>query len=209
MMRVLSLVRRGRGLATALSVGETCALSLCRPGDEGVLRAALAAGAVRAVALWSDVLADTDYLGLAQLAAAAARHLGFDLIVAGEGERGAVGPAVAHHLALPHLSGVVAARLDGDRLVVRRRAAGELRDYRVASPALLCAAGEALGDVAPDGDVERIDLSTVGVSEVELAWRRRFTPHPAPGPHPLPRTFPDAAALAARLAADGLLPRRR
>jgi electron transfer flavoprotein alpha/beta subunit len=208
-MRVLALVRRGRGLQTALALGDTCAVALCRPGDEGVLHAARAAGAARAVALWSDILADTDYLGLAQLAAATARHLGFDLVVTGTGDRGAVGPALADRLTLPHLTGVVDARIEGHRVIARRRAAGALRTYTAAPPALLCAIGAPLAEAPAGTSVERISLAQIGVSDAELAWRRRFALKPAPGPHPLPRAFPDAATLAARLAADGLLPRRR
>jgi electron transfer flavoprotein alpha subunit len=207
-MRVLALTRRGGAVPTAIALGETTAVALVPPEEEGVLAAARAAGAIRAVALWAPELADTDYLGLAQVLAAVARHLGFDLIVAGEGARGAVGPAVAERLALPHLSGVADAVLDEGQTIVRRRAGERIWRYRATPPALLCVSGPPLPPES-GASVERIDLATVGIVPAELAWRKRFRPRPAPGPESQPRRFPDAATLAARLIADGLVGARR
>lgn len=209
-MKVLAVIGRGSALPCALGLGETCAVGLFPPGAEAPLAAARAAGAARAVALWDDELKEIDFLGVAQVLAATARHLGFDLIVVGEAARGVVGPALADRLSLPHLSGVTDARLEDDKVVARRPAAGELRRYRAMPPLVLSVAVEAAG--APsggDGAVERIELAAVGLTAAELRWRRRFLPHPAEGPRSLPRAFADAPALAARLAAEGLLPRPR
>ncbi len=217
-MKVIALVRHGRGLPAALALGETTAVGLTPPGAEGALAAALAAGAARAVALWSPELAETDYLGLASVLATLARHLGFDVVVAGEGARGAIAPSVAERLALPHLSGVTAAEPfgDGARVVARRRSGAALHRFAGTPPLVLGVRGTPLGlrsseasPVPAGAAVERIEPSAAGINPAELAWRRRFRPRPADGPAHRPRLFPDAASLASRLAADGLLPRRR
>jgi electron transfer flavoprotein alpha/beta subunit len=208
-VKVLALIGRGSALPCALQLGDTCALGLFPPGKEGPLKAARAAGAARAVALWDEELHATDFLGVAQVLAAAARHLGFDVLVAGEASRAAVGPALADRLGVPHLTGVIDARLDAER-VVARRMAGQVRRYRAAPPLVLSVVGGtplAAADAA-GAPVERLELAAVGLSGPELRWRKRYLPHPSEGPRALPRDFADASALAARLAGEGLLAAR-
>ncbi|MSP63354.1 MAG: hypothetical protein EXR72_24025 [Myxococcales bacterium] len=219
MTRVVALVRRGSGIRCAVNLGETTAIALVRSDGEGPLRAARAAGAVREVALWDKALLETDYLGFAQVLASAARYIGFEVLVTGEGERGAIGPAVAERLGLPHLTGVIDARIEGTRVIAKRRAGGAIRSYSASIPVVLCATGspppmsDAAGGLLPGsvfggGPLPRIQFAEVGVSTAELTWRGRFAPRPAKGPSERPLAFPDVTTLAARLAAEGLVPRR-
>jgi len=50
-----------------------------------------------------------------------------------------------------------------------------------------------------------VTLSKVGLSAAELSYRKHFATKAAKGPTPKPRKFPDAAALAAQLRAEGLV----
>src|SRR5256885_2134004 len=60
----------------------------------------------------------------------------------------------------------------------------------------------AVGDA---GEIESWALTKVGLSGAELSYRKHFRPQPIKGPIPTPRQFGDAAALAKRLRADGLV----
>lgn len=220
MTRVVALVGRGGAIGCAVTLGETVAVSLSPPEATGALQSARAAGALRAVTVWDEAIAATDYLGAAQVLASTARKLGFDIVVCGSGERGAVGPAVAERLGLPHLTGVIDARIEEGRVIARRRHGGSIHSFRAPLPVVLCVesraplsppaleAGRGLlpGTLFEGASVERLGLAEIGVAPAELSWRRRFAPRPSAGPHALPRRFADAAGLAARLAAEGLLP---
>jgi electron transfer flavoprotein alpha/beta subunit len=210
MTRVVTLVRRGGALPLARGLGEISTVSLVRPEDESRLPDLRASGAARVYALWDDVLADTDYYGVAQALAAATRQIGFDLVVCSDGDRSSLGPAVAERLAVPHLSGIVSARWDGERLVVRRLAGGEFRSYAAQPPVVLCTIRGGAAAPPPAAEpqaVERLTLGSLGISGAELRWRRRFAPRSAAGgPTRRPGLFPDAESLARRLSAEGLLP---
>jgi electron transfer flavoprotein alpha/beta subunit len=101
----VALASRLGGTLTALSMGAD-------EHQRPVLAAALAAGCHAAVRVHAPSCDDLDYLGVATILGAAARALGCDALLCGdtsENERtGAVGPAVAEILGVPHLTGVLA-----------------------------------------------------------------------------------------------------
>jgi hypothetical protein len=212
--RVFALVSRaedGCVVRAAAMLGATTVVSIAPPDRDAVLRGARAVGASRVVRLWDPALEATDYLGVAYALAATVRALAGDLaaeptvILCGGRGRGAVGPAVAERLSLPHLGEVVSATAVEGRVVVKRRDAGVVRLYSGVPPMVLCVAGvERLASVDGDG-VDEWTLAQSGLTPTELSYRRRFKPHAAPGPHAAPRRFADARALAERLRADGLL----
>lgn len=220
MTRVVALVRAGGAIHCAVALGETVAVSLLSPDSTGALPAAQAAGAVRAVAVWDAAVGATDYLGVAQLLASTARKIGFDVVLCGGGARGVVGPAVAERLGLPHLNRVLDARIEEGKIIARRSSGGLIRTFRAPLPVVLCVesdlpqtlpAREAARGLLPGthfagATIERLGLADIAISAAELNWRRRFAPRPTAGPHALPRVFPNVAALAARLAEEGLLP---
>ncbi len=210
MTRVLALVHGGGALPCALGLGEVTALVLGDPDGARGVAAAMAAGVARVVAIAEDGIVATDYLGAAQVVASAARKLGFDVIVAGAGHRGALGPAVAERLSLLHLTGVVEARIDDQAVIARRRAGGFVRTYRAPLPVVLCASAALALEAPPaspsvETPIERLTLAEIGVAPAELGWRRRFAPQPATGPTPRPRVLPDVPALVERLRAERLV----
>jgi electron transfer flavoprotein beta subunit len=222
MTRAIALLTRESELplvSLAASLGEITAIAVAPPGEaiEAVLADARARGAERAIRLWDDAMETTDYLGVAYALAATVRTvLGGDLtanpavILCGDEGRGAVGPAVAERLAIPHLGEVIGAQIDDGRVVARRRSGSVVRLYAARPPLVLCAstvAGEAKAKVAQPGAsmTESWGLGQAGLTGAELAYRKRFRPHPSAGPESKARVFTDVSALVERLRADGVL----
>lgn len=211
-------------MARSLAPGQTLALRLGpdTKEEEDLLRAALSRGADRAVRLWDPSCAGVDYLGLAHALSRAVGHLGGTLVLAGDRGQGAVGPALAERLGVPHVCGVIsaswaappAAAPDLPDLLVQRRTRTGVQVLRGPAGAVLCvgqqaAAGEAgEADGRPAAAVEVLDFQQIGLSPGELSPWRRLQPEEAgatsevPGP---PR-FDSPAALMARLRRDGLWP---
>lgn len=92
------------GTLTAVALGEAM-------HEEPTLAAALAAGCDRAVRVHAPACDDLDYLGTAEVLRAAVDRLGCDLLVCGDRSQdqghGALGPAMAELLGMPHLTGVL------------------------------------------------------------------------------------------------------
>jgi electron transfer flavoprotein beta subunit len=117
-----------RALAIAADIraeGDTVtALTMGAQGATTSLRRALAAGADDAVHVTDDALAGADSLATARVLAAAASHLGADLVLSGntasDGMGGVVPAMIAEILALPHLTHIEDVRREGDRLTGRR-----------------------------------------------------------------------------------------
>jgi electron transfer flavoprotein alpha/beta subunit len=102
-------LRLGRSLAATTEGGTLVALCAGDAGDDVALSAARGLGATDTYRLWDPLLAEVDGLGLARALAFAARHVGFDVILAGvrstDVAAGYCGPVVAECLDLPHLTG--------------------------------------------------------------------------------------------------------
>ncbi|HEY3313657.1 MAG TPA: electron transfer flavoprotein subunit beta/FixA family protein [Bacillota bacterium] len=92
---------KGRGVGRVVTVG------MGPPDAEGVLRETLALGADVAYLLSDRAMAGSDALATARALAAAARKVGFDLILTGaessDAGTGQVGPTLAGLLGLPHV----------------------------------------------------------------------------------------------------------
>jgi electron transfer flavoprotein beta subunit len=217
-MRVVVLLRRLRGrpdgqtapgllgrcdeaaLAAALSLrGEDTSITALAAGPErevDVLSRAVGSGATRAVRIGDPLLDSLDYHGIARVLASAARHLGYDLILAGDRSedevQGAVGPAVAELLSIPHLTSVLDLRAEGRSVLATRRERGMVRTLKLALPALITVAswgrgpeahaesaeaGQGNGSAAPasvsDTQIETLDLATLGIAAPELKHRDR------------------------------------
>jgi len=223
-MRTVVLLHAVEDLA-ALRLGatlaETTVVAVAPAGDaaEALLSRARDDGAARTVRLWDESLAATDYLGVAYALSAMVRTAVGDLaaqptvILCGDRGRGAVGAAVAERLQVPHLSDVIGAQLVDGRVVARRRAGAVVRLYAARPPVVLCVSAtagalpkpEAAGWTAAAGSTEDWTLEKVGLTPAELSYRKRFRPHPSPGPNATPRVFADVPSLLERLRSDGLL----
>jgi electron transfer flavoprotein alpha/beta subunit len=123
--------------------------------EERVLAMALRAGCTRAVRIDDSELGDVDYLGLAQVLAAAVKHVGARAVLCGDRSQdegaGAIGPAVAELLDWSHLTGVVRQIVEGNELVVVRQADTAHQRFRVPLPVVLCVTAPAVqGPAIPE-----------------------------------------------------------
>jgi len=201
--------------------------------EERVLAMTLRAGCDRAVRVHDRKLGELDYLGVAQILAATAEHIGFDLILCGDRSedelQGAVGPAVAGLLEVPHLSGLFDVRGEIDEqeerrtLLLRHRADGKFHSFRYTPPAVLCVAAFPRARHPHDGDdrrdsgagrrtsvhggtMERLGLDELGLDPRALSHRRRFLGRPRATREGCNATlFTNADDLVSRLVGDRLL----
>lgn len=99
-------------------------LSMGPPQAELALREALAMGADEAVLVSDKRFGGADTWATSITLASALRKLGFDLIICGrqaiDGDTAQVGPQIAEHLAIPHVSYVQELTRVGERLQVKR-----------------------------------------------------------------------------------------
>lgn len=113
------------------------------PDEAGkTMKAAVAAGADRAVLVTGPWAADIDAQGTADLLVALARKEGpFDLILSGDvsedGYHSLVPGMVAHALGLPFVRGVSGLEIQSDSAIVTRQDDGLEEVYQVALPAVL------------------------------------------------------------------------
>ncbi len=177
-------------LATALQLraeldGSVTAIAVGPRREDRVLAMALRAGCDHAVRAHDSVLDKVDYLATAQVLAATATHVGFDLIICGDRSQdelhGATGPAVAELLGLPNVGSVVETRADAATVIVSQRAATKLHQLRCNLPCLLCVAAftKTSSDENPStsprgGNIEQLYLADLGIDARELSHRRQF-----------------------------------
>lgn len=109
--------------------------------DEPALKIALRAGCARAIAVDVDPL-ELGYLPLARALASAVESVSPVLVLCGDqsetSRRGAIGPAVAEILELPHLTGVLAVEVVDRAVRCRASLEGAMRWFAVPEPAVLC-----------------------------------------------------------------------
>lgn len=189
--RIVALVGSAGGddplLQAALELFRGAEVVVLRAGPESEDQSLRRVTAARAVRLWHPVLEVTDYLGLATALAAAIRTLDARLVLAGDRGRGAVGPAVAERLDLPHLCGVLSARLGAEGLEVERHTSAGPQHLRGPAEAVLCLLPSRPstrpqppedGLAEPKVEVEVLTLEQVGLSAAELLHRRRLAVGP-------------------------------
>jgi electron transfer flavoprotein alpha/beta subunit len=191
---VLGRCERG-ALAAGLDLGaalETPVVAIAvGPGrrEDRVLAMALRAGCTRAVRITDDRLDELDYLGLAQILAAAATHVAATVVTCGDRSEeegtGAVGPAVAELLGAAHLTGVArvgGARRGGEIELDVERIGGAVRTrFRVAPPVVLCMRPTPIQGRTIDDEparrtrkagIEIFDLARLGIDPRALGHRR-------------------------------------
>jgi electron transfer flavoprotein beta subunit len=124
--------------------GEVIALSIGPPSAEISLRKALMMGVDRMVRLWDERLRGCDSVARAPVLAAAAKEIGFDLLLCGvrSADNGGelMAAAIAEHLGLPLIVGAVALRLDGatGRIVADKKLERGAREtYAARMPAVM------------------------------------------------------------------------
>jgi len=122
--------------------GHIIAISMGPRRAESALREALARGADGAVLLEDSRFAGADTLATSYTLASAIRKLGeFDLIICGEktvdGDTGQVGPELAEHLNIPHISYVFKLEVQSQKLVAVSDMSGQSYTIECQFPALL------------------------------------------------------------------------
>jgi electron transfer flavoprotein beta subunit len=111
----VQIKEKGDGSIIAISMGPLSA--------ESSLKDALARGADEAILLTDSAFSGSDTLATSYIISSAIKKLGdFDLIICGEktvdGDTGQVGPEIAEHLGIPHISYVSAIKAVNPKLVV-------------------------------------------------------------------------------------------
>lgn len=224
--QVLGPCERGAlaiGLELARDLHTDAIAIAAGPGrrEDRVLAMALRAGCARGVRVWGDGQDELDFLGIAEILAAAVKKIAADHVVCGDrsvDERtGAIGPAVAELLGIAHVSGVAAARVigDGDPVIEAEHLADQRRlTVRLRGPVVLGVGAPSVrlrdGDGAravptaavPGGgqSIASHDLEDLGLDPRRLAPRRATAGRLRPMRGPRQATIlPDAAALVDRL----------
>ena len=110
------------------------------------LREALAMGADDAVLVSDRAFGGADTWATSSTLAAAIQKLPYDLIITGRqaiaGDTAQVGPQIAEHLGLPHISYAEDLQLEGDSVVVRRQFEDRVHVIRAKLPCLVTALSE-------------------------------------------------------------------
>ncbi len=108
---------------------------------EMALREALAMGCDDACLISARQFSGSDTLATSTIISAALKKLGFDLIITGrqaiDGDTAQVGPQIAEHLGIPHVSYVEDITLEDNSLIVMRQFEDRYHKIRVKIPCLL------------------------------------------------------------------------
>lgn len=112
-------------------------------GIDTDLRKMMAIGADEAIVLRQEGYQGDKPSTNSKLLAEAVKDLNADLIIGGvqgiDYYQGATGPMVAHHLNIPHISGVTKLELDGEKVTASRQIEGGLQIIESALPVLVTA----------------------------------------------------------------------
>lgn len=105
------------------------------------LREALAMGCDNAYLISARQFGGSDTLATSTILSAGLKKIGFDLIITGrqaiDGDTAQVGPQIAEHLHIPHVSYIEKISLDQDALIVMRQFEDRYHKIRVKLPCLL------------------------------------------------------------------------
>lgn len=113
---------------------------------ETALREALSMGCDSAVLVSGRQFGGSDTLATSTILSAALKKIGYDLIITGrqaiDGDTAQVGPQIAEHLGIPHVSYVEQITPEKDSLIVLRQFEDRYHKLRVKLPCLLTAISE-------------------------------------------------------------------
>jgi electron transfer flavoprotein beta subunit len=139
------------GLEAALQLKEVAGahvtvLTMGPPQADKALREALAMGADEAILLTDRVFAGADTWATSLTLAKTIELLDYDLIVTGrqaiDGDTAQVGPELAEHLGIPHVSYVEEVKSEDNSLVIKRRFEDGYHLIRIKFPCLITALSE-------------------------------------------------------------------
>ncbi|HOZ72863.1 MAG TPA: electron transfer flavoprotein subunit beta/FixA family protein [Spirochaetales bacterium] len=169
------------GLEAALALkdelgAKVTVLSMGPPQADLALREALAMGADEAVLLSDRAFGGADTWATSTTIAAALRKLGFDLIICGrqaiDGDTAQVGPQIAEHLGLPHVSYVSELEATEGSVVVKRVFEDGYQRIKVKLPCLLTALKDMnrprYMSVSGIFDAYRREVKVWGLADIEV-----------------------------------------
>ena len=121
-------------------------ISMGPPQAKNALREALCMGADEAILLTDRAFGGADTLATSKAIAAAIKELEYDIIFAGrqaiDGDTAQVGPEIAEHLNVPHVTYVQDVKVEEDGLIVNRALEDGYELIKVQTPVLLTAIEE-------------------------------------------------------------------
>jgi len=174
-------------LGTAFALRETHddstvhVLAAGSEADDEALAVAHALGAEKTFRVWDPILQDIDALGVAQALAEAAKHEGFDLLLAGfrspDHQMGFMGPGVADCLSIPHLTGAIDLRWEDDGLMAVQGCEPDKYSHRLETPCLVTIAGGPDPGTAKPTESHQpklLTLGDIGLEETRLRPRIRL-----------------------------------
>ena len=113
------------------------------PGIDTDLRKMMAIGADEAIVLRQEGYRGDKPSTNSKILAEAIKELNADLVIGGvqgiDYYQGATGPMVAHHLNIPHISGVTKLELNGEKITAKRQIEGGLQIIESTLPVLVTA----------------------------------------------------------------------
>jgi electron transfer flavoprotein beta subunit len=128
-------------LRDLISGSTVTAVSMGPQQAEMALREALAMGCDESILISARQFSGSDTLATSTILAAGMKKIGFDLIITGrqaiDGDTAQVGPQLAEHLGIPHVSYVEEISLEDDALIVMRQFEDRYHKIRVKLPCLL------------------------------------------------------------------------
>jgi electron transfer flavoprotein beta subunit len=137
------------GLETALQLKDenpNTSITVLTMGPnqaKAILREAIAMGADDAILLTDRTFAGADTWATSLTLANAIRKIGFDVIICGrqaiDGDTAQVGPQIAEHLKIPHVSYVSSVKVQDKFLIVKREFEDFYQRIKVATPCLITA----------------------------------------------------------------------
>lgn len=142
---------------------------------EIALREALSMGCDDAVLVSGRQFGGSDTLATSTILSAALKKIGYDLIITGrqaiDGDTAQVGPQIAEHLGIPHVSYVEQVTPEEDSLIVLRQFEDRYHKLRVKLPCLLTAITElaqprfmSVGGIV---EAEHKEILTMGFEDLE------------------------------------------
>lgn len=139
------------GLEAALKLKDkydahVTVLTMGPPQADVALREALAMGADEAILLTDRAFAGADTWATSLTLAKALEKIEYDLIITGrqaiDGDTAQVGPEIAEHLGLPHISYVEGLEKEDNNLILKRKFEDEYHKIRIKMPCLITALSE-------------------------------------------------------------------
>ncbi len=160
-------------LATAATFSDAIAIAAGDPAWLDVANARAARAKLACIGVPTTL--QLDYLGWAQIVAAAVRHVGATTVLVDEAsrpERWAEVAAIAEILDAAQLTHVVSLAHEGEIIETRRASGTQLQTVRLRGPAVIGVriAGAALDDVAGTPGT-RVELAAIGIDPLVLGHR--------------------------------------